>query len=205
LSRGCDKPVPILLRHIVCALLLALALPAQTITGTIVGTVTDSSGAAISAAEVTMEHVSTRTRRTIPTSETGDFVAASLAAGGYRVAVRIAGFKIVERTKVMLTAADRLSLGTVVMELGAVEDKITVTAQGATVQTASAEKSAAITSSQIDQLLVRGRSVTALLGLLPGVVDPQEGAIDTPTATSNFNVNGGRSNTKAGHAIEAVR
>jgi len=152
-----------------------------------------------------MEHVSTRTRRTIPTSETGDFVAASLAAGGYRVAVRIAGFKIVERTKVMLTAADRLSLGTVVMELGAVEDKITVTAQGATVQTASAEKSAAITSSQIDQLLVRGRSVTALLGLLPGVVDPQEGAIDTPTATSNFNVNGGRSNTKAGHAIEAVR
>ncbi|MFN0106710.1 MAG: carboxypeptidase regulatory-like domain-containing protein [Bryobacteraceae bacterium] len=180
-----------------CPLFLipAALAPAQTITGTIVGTVTDSSGAAIGTAEVTLEHVSTRARRTLPTSESGDFVAASLAAGEYRVSIRMPGFKVAERAGIILTAADRLALGTVVMELGALEDKITVTAQGAAVQTASAEKSAAITSSQIDQLLVRGRSVTALLGLLPGVVDPQEGTIDTPTATSNFNVNGGRNNT----------
>ena len=119
----------------------------------------------------------------------------SLSPGEYRIAVKMQGFKSTERTSVMLTAAERLSLGTLTMEIGAVEEKITVTAQGATVQTVSAEKSAAITSSQIDQLLVRGRSVTALLGLLPGVVDPQEGNIDTPTATSNFNVNGSRNNT----------
>ena len=172
-----------------------LPIAAQTITGTIVGTITDPTSAAISGASIRVDHVSTGASRSALSSESGDFVLGSLAPGEYRVLVRMAGFKSSERQGVVLLAADRLSLGNIVLELGAVEERITVTAQGSTVQTASAEKSAAITSSQIDQLLVRGRSVTALLGLLPGVVDPQDGAIDTPTATSNFNVNGGRNNT----------
>jgi len=169
--------------------------PAQTITGTIVGTVSDSTGSAIAGAEVLVEHVNTKAARSVQTAESGDFVAGSLAPGEYRIEVRMAGFKSVERKGVMLIAADRLSLGTLALEIGAVEERITVTGQISAVQTVSAEKSAAITSSQIDQLLVRGRSVTALLGLLPGVVDPQDGAIDSPQATSNFNVNGSRNNT----------
>ncbi|MBL8179881.1 MAG: carboxypeptidase regulatory-like domain-containing protein [Bryobacterales bacterium] len=176
-------------------LVAVCALSAQTITGTIVGTVTDSAGAFIPGAEVILEHVTTRAIRNVQTSDAGDFVAGTLAPGQYRITVKMQGFKSAERTGVILTAAERLSVGALTLEIGAVEEKITVVAQGATVQTASAEKSAAITSSQIDQLLVRGRSVTALLGLLPGVVDPQEGNIDTPTATSNFNVNGSRNNT----------
>lgn len=168
---------------------------AQTITGTIVGTISDPTGAAVSGATVRVDHVSTGVSRQALSSDSGDFVLGSLAPGEYRVLVRMTGFKSSERQGVVLLAADRLSLGNIVLELGAVEERVTVTAQGSTVQTASGEKSAAITSSQIDQLLVRGRSVTALLGLLPGVVDPQDGAIDTPTATSNFNVNGGRNNT----------
>lgn len=133
--------------------------------------------------------------RTVKSSDTGDFVVGSLAPGVYRIQVRMAGFKQAERAGVNLLAADRLSLGAIALEIGAVEERVTVTAEGSTVQTVSAEKSAAITSSQIDQLLVRGRSVTSLLNLLPGVVDPNDGNIDTPTATSNFNVNGGRNNT----------
>ncbi|HZO53899.1 MAG TPA: TonB-dependent receptor [Bryobacteraceae bacterium] len=168
---------------------------AQTVTGTIVGAIADPSGAPVTGASVHVEHVSTGVSRSGLSNESGDFIFSSLTPGEYRVIVRMAGFKSAERRRVVLLAADRLSLGNIVLELGAVEESVTVTAQGAAVQTASAEKSAAITSSQIDQLLVRGRSVTALLGLLPGVVDPQDGTIDTPTATSNFNVNGSRNNT----------
>jgi len=168
---------------------------AQTITGTIVGAIHDSSGAPISGADVLLEHVNTRATRTVQTTETGDFTAGTLAPGEYRIEVRMTGFKVAERRSVNLLAAERLSVGNIVLEIGAVEERVTVTAQGATVQTVSAEKSAAVTSSQIDELLVRGRSVTALLNLLPGVVDPQDGNIDNPTATSNFNVNGGRNNT----------
>lgn len=178
-------------------LLLALSVAAfgQTITGTLVGEVADPSGAAIAGAQITVEHLNTGVARTAPSADSGAFVLGNLAAGEYRLTVKMAGFKSAERRGINLLAADRLSLGTITLELGAVEEKVTVTAQGASVQTASAEKSAAITSTQIDQLLVRGRSVTALLNLLPGVVDPQDGTIDTPTATSNFNVNGGRNNT----------
>ncbi|MGH9657403.1 MAG: carboxypeptidase regulatory-like domain-containing protein [Bryobacteraceae bacterium] len=180
---------------ILCCLLAWQLVRAQTITGTIVGTVADPSGAPIAGAEVTLEHVNTRVTRSVRTAESGDFVAGSLAPGEYRVSVGLPGFKSAERKGVVLISADRLSLGTLVLEIGAVEEKVTVTAQGTAVQTVSAEKSAAITSSQIDQLLVRGRSVTALLNLLPGVVDPQDGTIETPTGTSNFNVNGSRNNT----------
>lgn len=173
----------------------ASALSGQNITGSIVGTITDPTNAPVSGATVQLEHLKTAATREVQSSGTGDFVAASLAPGEYRLVVRMPGFKSAERRGIVLLASDRLFAGTIVLEIGAVEERVTVTAQGASVQTVSAEKSAAIVSSQIDQLLVRGRSVTALLGLLPGVVDPQEGTIHTPTATSNFNVNGSRSNT----------
>jgi hypothetical protein len=174
---------------------LVIPLAAQTITGTIAGSVTDPSGSPVAGASIRIEHLGTGVSRQIQSSEAGDFVAGSLAPGEYRLVVQMQGFKSAEKKGINLIAADRLSVGTIVLEIGAVEERVTVTAEGASVQTVSAEKSAAITSSQIDQLLVRGRSVTALLGLLPGVVDPQEGNIDTPTATSNFNVNGSRNNT----------
>src|SRR5215470_4190990 len=135
---------------------------AQNINGTIVGVIVDPSGAPIGAAAISLEHASTGALRSTVSSAAGDFVVGSLPPGEYRVLVRMSGFKSVERQNVMLLSADRLTLGNIALELGAVEERVTVTAQGAAVQTASAEKSAAITSSQIDQLLVRGRSVTAL-------------------------------------------
>ena len=112
---------------LVCVLTFSIALlgavgaaVAQTYQGTIRGIVKDEQGV-IPAAEVTLEHVSTGARRAMPASESGDFVAASLAPGEYRVSVRMPGFKSAERAGIFLTAADRLSLGNIAMEIGAVE------------------------------------------------------------------------------------
>jgi hypothetical protein len=70
---------------------------------------------------------------------------------------------------VTLSANERLSLGEVQVRIGAVTEKVTVAAVGASVQTASSERAAQLTSSQVNMILVRGRDVLSLLRLLPGV------------------------------------
>src|SRR5207244_1427536 len=114
--------------------------------------------------------------------------------GEYSLTISSAGFKTLERTGIALIASERLSLGTLVLEVGAVQERVTVTAQGATVQTVSAERSAAITGSQVAGLLIRGRSVTSLMGLLPGVVDPavNQGEVPDGSGAANYSVLGNR-------------
>ncbi len=129
------------------------------------------------------------------TDESGNFVVSSVDPGEYALTVQAPGFKTFERKGIVLTASERLSAGVLSLELGNVEERITVTAQGAAVQTASAERSAAITGTQVANLLIYGRSVSSLVALAPGVVDPTGAAgrdIGGGSATS-FNVLGNRS------------
>ena len=86
-----------------------------------------------------------------------------------------------------------LTVGEIVLEVGTVSDSITITAQAATVQTASAERSGVVTSSQVSNLLIRNRTVTGLLQLLPGVVD--QGSGESIQRNWDLAVNGGRINT----------
>jgi len=93
-----------------------------------------------------------------------------------------------------MTPSEILAVGNLALDLGAVEEKVTVTAQGAIVQTASGERSEAITSTQTEELPVYGRVVTSLVAIEPGVVDPI-GAASRSLAggnTTNFNVLGNR-------------
>ena len=93
-----------------------------------------------------------------------------------------------------MTPSDKRFLGNPTLSLGAVEEKVTVTAQGATVQTASGERSEAVTSSQTEELPVYGRVVTSLIAIEPGVVDPVGAASRglPGNNTTNFNVLGNR-------------
>ena len=69
-----------------------------------------------------------------------------------------------------------LALGVSTLEVGAVSDSISVRAEGSRVQTESSDRSAVITSAQVDGLLIQGRNPTSLVGLLPGVVVSSESA-----------------------------
>lgn len=157
------------------ALLLILGLlcgvSGQTITGTIVGSVADPSGLAVINANVTLTQTTTGVQRKAQTGTNGDFVFSSVVPGLYSLAVEASGFKKVELTSINLTANERLSTGTIPLAVGNVMESVTVEAQGATVQVASAERSGLVTSSQIQNLMIKGRNVTTLLQLLPGVVD----------------------------------
>src|SRR5216684_782844 len=174
-------------------LLLAPAFP-QAITGSISGSVRDSTGSAVANAAAKLVNVATNVDRRTVTNEAGDFVFSGMDPGEYRLDVQAPGFKTFERTGIMLTASERLSVGALGLELGNVEERVTVAAQGAAVQTVSAERSAAITGSQVENLLIYGRSITSLVALAPGVVDPIGAAsrnLGGGNAT-NFNVLGNR-------------
>ena len=173
--------------------LLAFTAHAQSVTGTILGNVLDPSGLAIPRAEVTLTQPATALERRTTTAENGSFAFPSLAPGPYNIAVKLEGFKQAERRALNLSASETLTVGDILMQVGSTTESVTITAQGANVQTASAERSGVITNSQVENILIRGRNVTSLLQLLPGVVDSSDrDAIDRGFTV---NVQGGRNNT----------
>jgi hypothetical protein len=175
------------------AFLCVSCLSAQTITGSITGSVKDSSGAAVAGARVKLVQAATGAEREEATNARGDFVVSNLPPGEYTLSVSQPGFKTVERKGLRLSASEILPAD-VVLEVGAVAETVTVTAQGAVVQTASAERAGLVSSSQVENLLIRSRTVMGLLPLLPGVVD-QGGGSESIGRNWNLSVNGNRRNT----------
>jgi hypothetical protein len=166
---------------------------AQTIMGSIVGSVADPGGLPVAGAEIKVTQTSTGTQRTVRTDNRGDFLASGLNPDRYTVLVTVTGFKTLERREVALSAGERLALGELKLELGSVAESISVEAQGTAVQTASAERSGVVTQQQIDNLMIRGRNVMALLQILPGVLDND--TTEDLSLNWNVNINGNRNNT----------
>ncbi|MBM3727941.1 MAG: hypothetical protein FJW40_21260 [Acidobacteria bacterium] len=153
--------------------LLTLAAPplgAQITTGTITATIADPSGLAVAGAKAVLTHPETGRQRNAASDDRGEIQMSGLDAGTYILTVTAGGFKQWQRTGIILSTGDRLSLGTIALEVGNVTETVSVAAQAAVVETRSADRSAVITNNQIENLLVRGRNVTDLLQLLPGVV-----------------------------------
>ncbi len=181
---------------VVLAMAGALQIPlfAQTTTGSIVGTVLDPSGATVANADITLIQVSTGAQRQTKTLATGDFSFNAVVPGEYSLTVTAAGFKKIEKTGFNLTASERLPVGNLQLEVGQVSDTITVRADTAVVQTASAEHSGVLTSDQVDNLMIKGRNVITMLQLLPGVVDTNAPDAPDRNFAIGLSVNGQRRN-----------
>ncbi len=149
---------------------------AQTTSGEISGRVVDQSGAAIPNAEVVLTNQLTSQQLTTTTDKSGNFVFPSIQPGTFSVTVRSAGFKQLDKKDLQLTASERLSAGTLKLEVGAATQTVTVNAEATPVQTQSAERSAVLGSKEIATLMAPGRDVLALVRVLPGVVNDGEGA-----------------------------
>jgi hypothetical protein len=140
----------------------------------------------VPSARVTLINEGTGEQRTATTAETGSFVFPSLLPGQYTVKIECQGFQAYQKTGNALSATERLNLA-IQMSVGSLTETIKVTAEGATVQTASSESSSLLTSNQLDTIAQRGRVVTNYLLLLPGVntTNPQDapgGFITVPSA-----------------------
>jgi hypothetical protein len=169
----------------VCALLAAVSggAFAQTSAGVITGRVADPQGAVVPGAEVVLVQELTGVKQTTASDPSGNFVFPSVLPGRYAVTVQAQGFKRYEKKGLALTAFERLSVGTITLEVGSLTEAITVTAEAAPVQTASPERSAVLDDKQMTYLSAPGRDFMNLLKVLPGVTYP-DGAGSQALGTS---------------------
>jgi outer membrane receptor protein involved in Fe transport len=165
---------------------------AQTFRGTILGTVTDSSGAAIGGATVTVKNVDTGLTRTVTTSDDGSYAAPELPIGNYSVTVEKSGFKsgVVSGIRVEVSSERRADLA---LQPGDVAQKIEVHGEELP-QVESTENTLGgiIESKVVTSLPVNGRDYQKLIFLVPGVTGSPDQITDSPGSFGTFSVNGAR-------------
>jgi len=139
------------MRNLLCLTLLCLllfaALPALAQDATIVGTVTDSTGAAVPNVTVIITNTDTGQVRQLTTNEVGQYTAPGLHIGHYTVRAKGTGFKVVERNDIVLNVGDRTRVD-VQMQIGQAQESITVEATGISVQSDTGEVSEVISANK---------------------------------------------------------
>jgi len=171
---------------------LSLPLSAQTSQGSITGSVRDSQQAAIVNATVTAVEQDKKTTVAAKTDAEGRFTFTNLLPGRYSITVETAGFKKAERTEINLLANDRLSVGSIQMEIGLVTEAVQVEAQSIQLKTESAERSDAMTGVELQNIAVNSRSYLQLVGFLPGIVSTANLTTAGHAGLSNISANGAR-------------
>jgi hypothetical protein len=154
---------------VVTAILLSLAAFAQT-TGTITGTVLDSTGAVIPEATIVLLNQATHDRRETVSNGLGYFTFASLMPADYTVRISAKGFKTFEVTGIHVLPGDVRNLSNINLGIGTTKEIVQVEASAAGAEVvASAEHSATITANDIERQSTQGRNALELIRLLPGM------------------------------------
>src|SRR5678816_3426712 len=135
---------------IILLLSFALVVYGQTISGSLSGHVYDAQMAPIQGATVTITDSSRNFTVGTKTGMEGNFLSAGLAPGNYSVAVEAPGFKKFSQTGIPLNANDKLDVGSLRLEIGAVTESIEVSSQAALLKTESVELSGTVTGRQIE-------------------------------------------------------
>jgi hypothetical protein len=155
-------------------LLAAVAARSQNVSCLLSGNLQDPTGAVIPGAEVKATAEKTGFVRLTKSNTEGFFSFPDLAPGTFAVAIAANGFKTHTQTGIEINSGEQRSLGVVKLEVGAVGESVTVTAEAATVMAASGERAAVLGEKELDTLATRSRDVMDVVALLPGVVDLNE-------------------------------
>jgi hypothetical protein len=182
---------------VIAVSLCSHSLIAQSVTGTILGTITDSTGGVIPGATVTLKHEGTALTRTVTTDTAGEFTAPSLPTGKYTLTAELSGFKTVSMSGIDVGVDQRVRVNAR-LEIGAVSESVTITGSSPLVQTSSSELGTTVSEEQIKTLPLNGRNFVNLTRTVPGVVRGIPGAnIDGAgslawRASASFSANGQR-------------
>jgi len=151
------------------AMCIAVMAFGQAITSSISGTVTDSSGAAVPGAVITISDASQGVERQVTANSTGSYLVPGLPAGTYNLKVAATGFRAYVATGIIVHGAEQIRADAT-LQVGTVSTSVTVEGEkiGA-VQTESAQLGGTVTGTQITQLELNGRTYTQLVALIPGV------------------------------------
>jgi hypothetical protein len=186
------------------ALLAALSgsLFAQRDLGTITGTVTDSTGAVVAAARITITEQATGVKSVAETDSSGVYIRPLLKAGNYTVEVEAPGFRKAIQRDVLLGSGDRVGVN-IQLTVGEVTQAIEVTSAAPLLQTESTALGNTMQARTVSELPLGGQRKFAFLApLAPGVVPAEQGARDA--AGGGFSANGVRSNGQNNFLLNGV-
>lgn len=159
---------------------------AQSFTGRIVGTVTDSTGSVVTGAQVKATDVATNRTQLATTNETGNYGLNELPRGEYLIEVSSAGFKQFVRRGIQLSIGQQARVD-VVLEVGTVSESVEVTADAGLLETVDSVLGKVVDNKRITELPLNTRNVFSLLYLTPGVT----GSVSTTYGTG-YAINGAR-------------
>ncbi len=172
------------------ATFLPVLCPAQSVRGTILGTVTDSSGAVVRGAKVTATQTATGLSRAELTSDAGEYSIPQLPVGPYTVTVEQPGFKKTDRTGIELRVDDRLRID-VVLAVGSVIDTVSVVETAPVINTDSSTVGNVVDNKTVTELPLNGRNFMQLDLLVPGANQGVKGS-QNQTQGGSISVNGVR-------------
>jgi hypothetical protein len=177
-------------------LLLPGVLQAQEVRGTITGRVLDANKGVIPNASVKISNVAQGTRVTVQTNDNGLFRAPYLIPGTYQIVIELTGFKKYVRDGIVIRIGETIDLD-LELEVGALDQLVTITAENPTVNATSGSLEQTIDSKRIAELpLVHGDPYT-LIGLSPGVAFGRDPKLDRPfepTHIVGYTIDGTRAN-----------
>ncbi len=186
------------IRFVLCSLLVSSALLAQTISSSVKGTLLDPSSAGVPNATCTLTNQATGATVQATSDASGAFTFPIVQAGTYTLTVRATGFKLLETKNIAVSASEVRALGNLGLQIGEVQETVSVTAEMAAIQTSSAERAGLITDQQITHIATKGRDFFGLLMMVPGVVDnmSQRRETTSPDSIRGTFINGSRENQK---------
>ena len=167
-----------------------------------VGNVTDSTGAAVPGAKVTLTNLGTNEPRTALTDGGGNYTFVNLLPGNYGIAVEKEGFKKLSRQPIEIQVNSAIRVDAP-LELGDSRQMVDVTAETPLIQTQNATLGHEVETRQVEELALNGRDVFNLIALAPGVV-PQgstmtSGATVAAGASLQYQMGGGQAGQSAAY------
>jgi hypothetical protein len=163
---------------------------AQGLTAQISGMVTDTGGGIIPGATVSIKNVGTNLTRETTTGSDGAFVFPDLLAGTFDLSVTVQGFKTYEQKGIVVGATERVALRAIALEVGTLEETISVVSEATLVQTNNGARSGLLTRENLEDIALKGRDFAGMLKILPGVIDTSAREAPGWGSMQNLSING---------------
>src|SRR5258708_5356494 len=199
-----NRPIVLILSGVVCCVLgvsvFSPGILTQSSYGTISGSVTDASGAAIADAQVTLTNLGTSEKRTQETGSEAFYSFVNLNPGRYKIDVEKPGFKRITRPEVVVDVQQTVRIG-LAMQVGDVSQSMEVTGETPLLQPETSSLGQVVEERKANELPLNGRNVFNLVSLAPSVI-PQGSAGGTPVGVNpfgwgNYQINGSFGNESA--------
>jgi hypothetical protein len=184
---------PVILAAIIsCVALSIQPTMAQVLFGSMVGNVTDPTGAAVPGAVIKITEMQTNTSRAVVTNDAGAYTISTVPAGNYQVEVTKQGFRAFLTSNILVNQNNVVRVDAQ-LQVGTQAEKIEVTAEAALLQTERADIHAEVTSQALENLPQPTRSYEGLFQLVPGTTPPGGqlgGGTNNPSKSMQFDFNG---------------